>query len=151
MQADMPAAATLGARLERLHAAAATLPDGHGGRLSDDADLGRRFGLLGVELMGLAVLEQRARDAGDDRLTAAASLRARRAALHLAELGIDVFGPYALAFPDPLLIDNEGPIGHDYALAAVQHWLRNAAAGAGPEVLAAQDRLGRRLLGGPES
>ncbi len=37
----------------------------------------------------------------------------------IGELAVEVFGYYALPFPDPLLIDNEGPIGPDFALSAL--------------------------------
>ncbi len=41
----------------------------------------------------------------------------------IGELVVEVFGYYALPFPDPLLIDNEGRIGPDFALSAFQGML----------------------------
>jgi hypothetical protein len=41
----------------------------------------------------------------------------------LRDLQLDALGYHALAFPDPLRIDNEGPIGHDYRLTAIEDWL----------------------------
>ena len=37
----------------------------------------------------------------------------------IGELAVEVFGYYALPFPDPLLIGKEGRIGPDFALSAL--------------------------------
>jgi hypothetical protein len=47
-------------------------------------------------------------------------LRRRAIERRLGELFVEAFGYYSLPDPDPRSIDNEGPIGPDYALAALQ-------------------------------
>jgi alkylation response protein AidB-like acyl-CoA dehydrogenase len=80
---------------------------------------------LEIELLGLEALELRA-------LAAAAAgqapgpessilkIKGTEIGQRIGELIVEAFGYYALPYPDELLIDNEGAIGHDYALAAMQ-------------------------------
>jgi len=125
----------------RLGLVAAGLPDGDGS-LADDPGFARKLAELGVELAGLEALESRHagaprswetllslgagdRSTGDgsppdDPLAAVLRLRHAQIAQRLGELLVEAFGYYSLPYPDPLTIDNEGPIGHDYALTALQ-------------------------------
>ena len=48
----------------------------------------------------------------------------------IGELVVETLGYYALPYPDELLIDNEGAVGHDYALGAIQSWLSSQTWGA---------------------
>jgi alkylation response protein AidB-like acyl-CoA dehydrogenase len=123
--------------------AAAQLP-GDEGTLLADAAFARKLAELGVDLAGLEALEvryllerSRARGASapdrDSRFregslnrdleiapTAVLELRHRAIARRLGELFVEAFGYYSLPDPDPRAVDNEGPIGHEYALAALQ-------------------------------
>lgn len=109
--AALPGAATLrAARLavqaRHLRAAAARLPDGHGGRVADSPDIARALAALEVDIAALDGLELRAAwDAGRGVAQPALALAAtcQRAALteRLATLAVDVAGPQAVAFPDP--------------------------------------------------
>jgi len=109
------------ARLRRLLAilieAARELPgDLSAGPLAADPDFARRRSELEVALLGIEALEQR----GSPLLDRVAACRAAAAETELAALADHVFGYYALPDPDPLLIDNEGPIGHHHALSVMR-------------------------------
>jgi hypothetical protein len=80
----------------------------------------------------------------------AAVLRLRRTGIsqRIGELFVEAFGYYSLPYPDPLTIDNEGPIGHDYALAALQGMLAGRSEsidGGTSETL--RDRIAHQLFG----
>jgi alkylation response protein AidB-like acyl-CoA dehydrogenase len=90
---------------------------------------------------------------GPERVSAetlAAVLRLRRTGIsqRIGELFVEAFGYYSLPYPDPLTIDNEGPIGHDYALAALQGMLagRSLSIDGGPGE-ALRDRIAHQLFG----
>jgi hypothetical protein len=109
------------ARLRRLLAllieAAADLPgDSSAGPLAADPDFARRRSEIEVALLGIEALLQR----GSPLLDRVAACRTGAAEAELAALADDVFGYYALPDPDPLLIDNEGPIGHHHALGVMR-------------------------------
>jgi alkylation response protein AidB-like acyl-CoA dehydrogenase len=128
-----------GARVQlgRVRQIAAETPDG-GGSVADDEAFQRKYGELEVELLGLETLELRVLAAVEDCRTPAAEastldtiLEIRGAGIgqRIADLMVETLGYYALPYPDQLLIDNEGPVGHDYALSAIQGWLARSVAG----------------------
>lgn len=47
-------------------------------------------------------------------------LRHTQISQRIGELFVEALGYYSLPYPDPVSIDNEGPIGHHYALAALR-------------------------------
>lgn len=111
------------ARLDALRAAAAQFVDADT-TLLESPEFTVRLGQIEIDLLGLEALERRAL-AGQARgawtPARAALVRVRQVELERA-LGVltrDVLGYYSLPFPDSRLIDNEGPIGHDGALALV--------------------------------
>jgi alkylation response protein AidB-like acyl-CoA dehydrogenase len=131
-----------------LSAAAQELPGDAAERLADEPGFAGRLAELGVELAGLEALEWRwlaqevgaisrsrppvDRDLeiaptvrGRDLEIAPTVLRLRRTAItqRIGALFGEAFGYYSLPYPDPVTIDNEGPIGHHYALAALQGML----------------------------
>lgn len=83
-----------------------------------DGDFQRRYRMLEIDLMGIAGLAGRAKD--DETLRAAVNYRLGVTKTVLIELIISTLGYQALPNPDPLLIDNEGPIGHHQALALMR-------------------------------
>lgn len=121
---------------ERLKTLARETPAG-ATALADDGDFSRKMAALEVAVAALEGLELRAL-AEQERAVAspgvvpgrspamASMLRIRRAAAaqRLGELYVEALGYYGLPFPDALLIDNEGPIGHDYALSEMRDMLR---------------------------
>ncbi|MBX3705286.1 MAG: acyl-CoA dehydrogenase family protein [Pseudomonadales bacterium] len=129
-----PPAATLALPLARLMALAADLP-GNDGQLADDPDFRRHCADLGVEIAALEALELRHLTGApfdgpmrDPTVRARAlRLRANRLRERIGALAVDAFGYHSLPDPDPLTVDNEGPIGHHYALAAVQAMLAGGA------------------------
>jgi len=99
--------------LAQLAQIARELP-GEDGSLWQDAAFQRRYQTLRVTQLGLTALAVRAE--GDDCLSWALSHRRDVLRRDLAELAFTALGYQALPDPDPLLIDNEGPIGHHLAL-----------------------------------
>jgi len=99
--------------LAQLQELAAELP-GEDGPLAQDADFCRRLRSLQIDLQGARALAARA--GSDACLRSALSCRCRQLRTASAELVISSLGYYALPNPQPLLIDNEGPIGHHHAL-----------------------------------
>ena len=91
-------------------------------------DFRRKVAEVEVELAGLEALELRvlsgaATDRETERRAAVLKLRGTEVGQRISELLVEAFGYYGLPFPDALLIDNEGAIGHDYALRALQAML----------------------------
>ncbi len=131
-QAPLAVTARVEAQLVRIRDGLAAIADGCGGYLDADADFKRRLSGLEVRLGSLRVLEARSladRCAGEQRL-GACGVKAGMLALgcadlerQLGELRIDAAGYYALPQPDPLLTDNEGPIGPGYALRPLEGML----------------------------
>jgi alkylation response protein AidB-like acyl-CoA dehydrogenase len=142
---DVPAAALLGprdgalevlARLDQLGPAEPVLAprlqvhvERLKSRAAGDQDLARQAAALEVEVAGLEALELRILSQQDEgrrvpALVAMRRLRQVRVVQRLGELQVAALGHYALPFPDVLLIDNEGPIGHDYALVELADMLR---------------------------
>jgi alkylation response protein AidB-like acyl-CoA dehydrogenase len=111
----------LAVHLSRLKARAAAL--------GADEDFDRKRALLEIDVAALEGLELRVLARADDgamppAMTAVLRVRQAHAAQRLGELATELLGYYALPFPDALLIDNEGPIGHDYALSEITDMLR---------------------------
>jgi alkylation response protein AidB-like acyl-CoA dehydrogenase len=165
-------AAGLSALARKLAAAAAELP-GDEGPLSEDPAFARKLAELGVDLAGLEALEQRHvwqqfgggsdlqiaigrslpqiaphRVAIGRSLPLVLRLRHARVAERIGELFVEAFGYYALPYPDPLAIDNEGPIGHHYALAALRGMFagRTPPADGDPD-MGLRDRIANQLFG----
>jgi len=112
-------------RLERLKALAAERPR-DGTALLEDADFRRRLADAEVAVYALEALELRA--VGQADVGAAASvlkIRGAEVGQQISELLLESFGYHGLPCPDALLVDNEGAIGHDYALSALQGMLQS--------------------------
>ena len=119
--------AQLQVELGRLKAVAEACME-EGGSLLDSPGFSRRVAEVEVELAGLEALElrvvsQAAADDDTERQAAVLKLRGTEVGQRISELLLEAFGYYGLPFPDVLLIDNEGAIGHDYALPALQAML----------------------------
>jgi len=99
--------------LTQLQKVAAELP-GNEGSLAEDADFCRQLATLQIDLLGARALADRT--GSDAGLRSALSCRCRQLRSATAELVISSLGYHALPNPQPLLIDNEGPIGHHHAL-----------------------------------
>lgn len=117
-------ACRLQARLARLREVADGTSGDDAGTLLADSAFAARLTALEIDLAALEGLERRTLAGQADgtwspALAALTSLRQSELEQRLGLLSRDAVGYYALAFPDPRLIDNEGPIGHDYALAMV--------------------------------
>jgi len=111
--------------LETLSEVAKTLPGDDPESLEpisqwQDGDFQRRYRMLEIDLMGIDALVLRARAEDDEYLQAAVNYRLGVTKTALIELIISTLGYQALPDPDPLLIDNEGPIGHHRALALMR-------------------------------
>ena len=140
------------AQLERIDAVLKTL--------EEDPDLTARRDALAVDLAGLQALELRCADAlgSGGPLPVPLDLmrlRSRQILLQLGALQIDCFGYYALpypdpAFPNPMLLHNEGPIGPEEAAGVMQHALADQVAAffeqdAGAGITALKDRAAKHL------
>ena len=98
--------------------------------LLDDPAFARKVAELEIGLAGLRALELRAvaalaTDSEDDAwpLTGIVRLRGAELGQQIGELQIEMFGYDAVPFPDPVLAHNEGSVGHEYALDAVNGYL----------------------------
>jgi alkylation response protein AidB-like acyl-CoA dehydrogenase len=96
--------------------------------LWQDAGFQRRYRELEIELIGLEMLELRILadlEAGQVPGPESSILKIKGTEIgqRINELMVEALGYYALPYPDELLIDNEGPVGHDHALAALKGWL----------------------------
>jgi alkylation response protein AidB-like acyl-CoA dehydrogenase len=128
--------------------------------LQEDEALAAKRDALAVDLAGLQALELRCVDAlaSGQPLPVPLELmqlRSREILLQLGALQIDCFGYYALpypdpAFPNPMLLHNEGPIGPDEAAGVMQHALADQVAAffeqdAGAGITALKDRAAKHL------
>jgi len=119
-------------QVDRLKAIAAeTAVDG--ASLWDDADFRRRVHELEVSLEALAmtelrVLSQVEQGGAPGPESSILKIRGTEISQALQVMQIEAFGYYGQPYPDQTLIDNEGPIGHEYALAAMQTMLYGRAA-----------------------
>jgi hypothetical protein len=111
----------LAAQLEQLARLASELP-GDAGAVADDEDFSRQLTRLRIDLLGAQALAVRAAAAeptdeqDSEALWRAVAIRNAEIRSTAAGLLISTLGYQALPNPDPLLIDNEGPIGHHQAL-----------------------------------
>ncbi len=110
----------LAADLRVLGEAAGELPGDEGGSLAEEDNFQRARHELELQLVGARALLAR-RDLGD-AADAFVALRLDAASDALAALIVRSFGYYALPNPDPLLIDNEGPIGHHRSLELMRRY-----------------------------
>ena len=113
--------------LRRLKAFAGTVTQ-DGGTLQESPDFRRKVAEVEIDLAGLEALELRVlgqAGAGELAGPQGSVLRLRGAEIgqRINELFVEALGYYGLPYPDALLIDNEGAIGHDYALPALQGML----------------------------
>jgi alkylation response protein AidB-like acyl-CoA dehydrogenase len=96
-----------------------------GTELLEDTDFKRKVDAVDIELRALEMLELRtlaAAEAGNAPGPESSLLKIRgtEIAQRIADLHIEALGYYALPYPDQTLIDNEGPIGPDYAVPALR-------------------------------
>jgi alkylation response protein AidB-like acyl-CoA dehydrogenase len=142
--------------LERVGRSAAQSPS-DGASVADEAAFQRTYRELEIDLLGLEMLELRivARNEPSQTSEPASSVLENVLALKSAELDrriadlmIETLGYYVLPCPDDLLIDNEGSIGHDYALSAVRGWVLAHGPGIyGGSVEDQKDVIARSALG----
>ena len=135
-QASVAVTAAVESSLVRVKAGLGETADGHGGFLEGDAGFKRRLADLEVRLSALRGLEASSlahRSKGNAPGVQAAMLELGCAELaqSLGGLMSEAAGYYALPQPDPLLTDNEGPIGPGYALPSLEgmlapHWALEA-------------------------
>lgn len=103
----------LAQRIAQLSELAQQLP-GDSGTLAEDEDFARQLAALRVDLLGLKALAERS--SAEDALQRVVRIRSAELRRSAAELVINALGYQVLPNPEPLLIDNEGPIGHHAAL-----------------------------------
>lgn len=100
--------------------------------LWDDADFSHQLRILEIAQQGQEVLEQRLLQTDDPvvnrALEAMLALAGNESALEIQHLVRGALGYDLLPDPDPLLLANEGPIGHEYAVMAMQGMLGDGTA-----------------------
>jgi alkylation response protein AidB-like acyl-CoA dehydrogenase len=99
-----------------------------GARLIDNATFKRDIDTVDVELLALEITELRTLasvEAGGAPGPGSSILKIKGTEIgqRIADLTMEAFGYYAIPFPDRQLIDNEGPIGPETAVAAIQRML----------------------------
>jgi alkylation response protein AidB-like acyl-CoA dehydrogenase len=104
-----------------------------GARLSDDVGFTRRIDELAIDLMALEITELRTlacveAGAAPGPESSILKIRGTEIAQRLADLTIEANGYYALPYPDQRLLDNEGPVGPEAAVAAMRGMLYGRAA-----------------------
>ena len=108
-------------------AAAETPSDG--ASVADEEAFQRTYRELEIDLLGLEMLELRivaddepirASEPGSPGMRNILRLGTVGLGQRIADLMVETLGYYAIPCPDDLLIDNEGSIGHDYALTGVR-------------------------------
>ena len=100
----------------------------NGGNLAEDGSFQQKVHALEIDLLGLEMLELRTLAAIESGATpgpesSILKLKGTEIGQRIGELAVEVSGYYALPFPDPRLLDNEGNIGPDFALSALQGML----------------------------
>jgi len=157
--ATLAKSAVAAAQLERIDAVLA--------RLAEDEELAVKRNTLAVDLAGLQALELRCVDAlarGQPLPVPLDLMRLRSGEilLQLGALQIDCFGYYALpypdpAFPNPMLLHNEGPIGPVEAVGVMQQTLADQVTAffeqdAGAGITALKDHAAKQLkIAGPST
>ena len=104
-----------------------------GGNLLHDADFTRKVDEVDIELTALEMLELRtlaSAEAGDAPGPESSLLKIRgtEIAQRIADLHVEALGYYAMPYPNQTLIDNEGPIGPEYAVPALRDFFYGRAA-----------------------
>jgi hypothetical protein len=104
-----------------------------GGRLVDDSLFARRIDELAIELMALEITELRTLatvEAGGapGPESSILKLRGTEIAQRIAALQVEACGWYGLPYPALELLDNEGPIGPEYAVPVLKGMLFGRAA-----------------------
>ena len=128
-QAPVAVTARAEAQLARMKQGLKEIGDGRGGFLDSDADVKRRLASLEVRLMALQALEARSLDHRSvsktpDLKATLLEMGCAELTRELGELMSDTAGYYALPRPDPVLTDNEDPIGPGYALPLLEGMLK---------------------------
>ena len=155
-----PVAWTRAARLNRAMRSLDELAERQGGGLAEDADFRAARNSLSVAIAAVEGVEARATDAwlrgeNPSALALVAALKGVETGQELSTLAARSMGYYALPYPDAMLLSNEGVIGDELALPAVQHmlfdraWSLHTAAGAGETTEQLKNRMARDVLGLP--
>jgi alkylation response protein AidB-like acyl-CoA dehydrogenase len=103
-----------------------TLRDGE--RLIDDVSFNRKIVEVEIELMALEVTELRTlasveQGGAPGPESSILKIRGTEIGQRIADLMIEAYGYYGLPYPDQRLIDNEGPVGPQRAVAALKEML----------------------------
>jgi alkylation response protein AidB-like acyl-CoA dehydrogenase len=96
--------------------------------LWSDAGFRAKVHALEIDLMGLEILELRtlanlSSGAAPGPESSILKLAGSEIGQRIVQLQVETFGYYALPYPDQILLDNEGPIGDEYAVPAMQGML----------------------------
>ncbi len=156
-----PAGWTRAARLAHTLQRIDLLAGENGGALAQDADFRRERNALEVAVASVQALELRAVDAwagarDSQPLSLVAAVKGVQAGQELSALAARSMGYYSLPYPDALLLSNEGVIGHELALPAVQQmlfdraWSLHTSAGASETTEQLKNRVAAQVLGLPE-
>jgi len=81
--------------------------------------------LEGIELRSLVAMESGGEPGPESSLL---KIRGTEIAQRISDLQTEALGYYAAPYPDQQLIDNEGPVGFDYAVPVLQDMLYGRAA-----------------------
>jgi alkylation response protein AidB-like acyl-CoA dehydrogenase len=104
-----------------------------GQRLVDDPYFQRKIQEVEIELTALEVTELRTLASVEEGgapgpESSILKLKGTELAQRIADMQVEAFGYYGMPYPDDLLIDNEGPVGDEFALAALKGMLFGRAA-----------------------
>ncbi len=99
-----------------------------GGRLIDQEAFKRQIYAIEIELMALEVTELRTLASIEEGgapgpESSILKIRGTEIGQRISDLMIEAFGYYGMPYPAPHLIDNEGPVGPERAVAALQEML----------------------------
>jgi len=99
-----------------------------GARLIDDPAFKRRIDEVSIELLALEMTELRTlatveQGSAPGPESSILKIRGSEIGQRIAELQVEAFGYYAMPYPDPALIDNEGPVGPEFAVSALRGML----------------------------
>jgi alkylation response protein AidB-like acyl-CoA dehydrogenase len=99
-----------------------------GGRLIDDASFRRRIDEVTIDLLALEMTELRTlatveQGGAPGPESSILKIRGTEIAQTIAMLQVEAFGYYGIPYPGEALIDNEGPVGPEFALPALKGML----------------------------
>ncbi len=99
-----------------------------GGQLMDDDGFRRKIQEVEVELMALEMTELRTLATVEEGgapgpESSILKLKGTFISQRIAELQMEAFGYYSIPYPNQVLIDNEGPVGPEYAIPAIKGML----------------------------